>query len=128
MVGAMSENANETSTFEPDPEPGTSWRQRLRGLRGRDKAVGLRGAAAVGLAGLVIGGAGGFGLAAATRHDDGPNRPGQLGGPWGGQVPSGHGFPGDPEGQPVPPMGGMPGGLPPGTNQEQETYPGGSNS
>ncbi len=62
----------------------------------RDRTLGLRGVAAVALASVVLGGAGGVALGAVTDGAD-DSRPGQLGGPGpgrGGQVQLPPGQPG----------------------------------
>lgn len=95
--------------------------------RFRDRVLGMRGVAAVAVAGLIIGGAGGAVLGAVTSGDDDRD-----GGRFGG--PGGFGGPGQfqqqlPPGQPgqLPQGGpgqGMPGGgLPPGTSPQDEVQP-----
>jgi hypothetical protein len=88
----------------------------MRGLTARERVVGVRGAVAVGLAGLVLGGLGGFALHAATDHHHSfEGRPGQFGRPFDGGP---HGFPGDrPQGP------GGPGSVPPTTAPDDGTQP-----
>ena len=90
--------------------------------RFRDRVLGIRGVAAVALAGLVIGGGGGFALGAVTDGGDdrmGPGRAG-FGGP--GQFQQ---FPGRPQGgQQGGPGQVFPGGqMPPGTAPQEDMQP-----
>lgn len=102
-----------TDEFEPEPAPRRRWRDRMRGLNGRERVYGLRGVVAVGLAGLVIGGVGGFALHAATGGHDRPDfgAPGRFGPPFDGGHP------------PVPHGRGVPGQLPPATGPDDGTQP-----
>jgi hypothetical protein len=94
-------------TEEPLPEPQSQTPPPEARPRLRDHVVGMRGVAAVALAGLILGGAGGalLGAASAGGDDDrmGPGR-GGFGGP--GQMPQ---FPGQPPQQGIPGQG-QPGG------------------
>ncbi len=75
----------------------------------RDRVFGLRSLVAVALAGLVLGGVGGFGIHAATDDGGGDGRMDRFG--PGGAFPGGP-FPGGPGGR------GGPGGFPPGPGQQ----------
>jgi hypothetical protein len=87
----------------------------LQRVRLRDQAFGIRSLVAVAVAGVIVGGLAGFGLDAATDHDDRDGRVGRFGpgfGP-GGDFPGGGGFPGNGRGpgpgpgtQQFPPPGG----------------------
>ena len=103
----MSEdNENFQQDFQPDPAPRRRWW--VPGPGARDRAVGLRGAVAVGLAGLVLGGSGGYALhVAAADHHPGDGV-GQLGRPVSDGEPHGHPFP----------PGGAPGQLPPAIGED----------
>jgi hypothetical protein len=86
----------------------------LQRVRLRDQVFGIRSLIAVAVAGVIVGGLAGFGINAATDHDDRDGRMGRFGpgfgdGPGRGGFPHG-GFP----------NGGFPGGGPgqgPGTQQ-----------
>lgn len=102
--------------FEPEPAPRRRWRDRIRGLTGpRERVYGVRGVIAVGLAGLVLGGAGGFALHGVADHHDRPDfgGPGRFGEPFGGDGNQ----QGDPRGH------GLPGELPPSTIPDDGTLP-----
>jgi len=101
----------------------------------RDRAYGIKGVAAVAVAGLIIGGGAGAAIHAATADDGGrdgrPGRmgPGGFGGP-GGQLPPGPGgmpgqgqLPQPPNGLPAPPNGGP---QQPATPPEDRVAPDGS--
>jgi hypothetical protein len=95
----------------------------LQRVRLRDQAFGIRSLVAVAVAGVIVGGLGGFGIHAATDDDHRDGRMGRFGpgsGPGGGfrdwrgpgGVPGGGGFPqgpgqdGGPGTQQLPPPGG----------------------
>ena len=89
---------SDTEPTAEQPEQPVSHRTRRRraaGPRLRDRVFGLRSVVAVALAGVVLGGLGGFGIHAAT---DGDGRDGRMGrfGPGGGfqDGPGGRGGPG----------------------------------
>ncbi len=100
----MSENTAPEPAPEPPTEVRTGW---------RDRVFGLRGVVAVGLATLVLGGAGGAAIATIAHHDD--DRSG-----WGrveqGELPGGPGPRGF--GQEA-----RPGVVPPTTAPEDDTQP-----
>ena len=118
-VGTMSET--EPTAEQPVPQPtGPAARLRRRGTRLRDRVFGLRSVVAVALAGVVLGGLGGFGIHAAT---DGDGRDGRMGrfGPGGGfqDGPGGRGGPGGfPQG---PGQGQGPGGQAPQVPQPSQS-------
>jgi hypothetical protein len=87
-------------------------------LRLRDRVLGMRGVAAVALAGLIVGGGGGFALGAVTQGDDDRMGPG---GGFGGPPGQFQQFPNGPQGGPGQ---GFPGGqMPPGTAPQEPTQP-----
>jgi hypothetical protein len=111
---------------QPPPYPPYPQAPAVARPRFRDRVLGMRGVAAVAVAGLILGGAGGAVLGAATSggedHNFGPGR-GGFGGPgqFQQQLP--------PQGQGQPPQGfqGFPGGqggqLPPGTAPQNPVQP-----
>ncbi len=110
------ETAQPEPTTEPPepPEPAAKPKTRLR-----DRVLGIRGIAAVGLAGLVLGGLGGAAIGAAVDDDGGHHGPGRFG----SQFPGEDGRHG-PDGGFRPP--GEPGQAPPSTAPDEETQPDGS--
>jgi len=109
---AQSEPAAEPT--EPPETPPTQTKTRLR-----DRVLGIRGIAAVGLAGLVLGGLGGAAIGVAVDDDGDHGRPVRFG----SQMPGGDGRHG-PDGGFLPPGG--PGQAPPSTAPDEEIQPDGS--
>ncbi|MBJ7356695.1 hypothetical protein [Nocardioides sp.] len=121
----MSEHDEEQQAVAPPPPTRAGWRER---------GYGIKGVAAVAVAGLVIGGGAGAAIHAATADDGGRDgRPGfsRDGGRGDGFGGPGGGPPGQGQGQMPQPPGGMPAGPPglppqPATPPDDEVTPDGS--
>jgi hypothetical protein len=112
---------DETTQSEPTaepPEPAEASPDRTRTPL-RDRVLGIRGIAAVGLAGLVLGGLGGAAIGVAVDDGGDHGRPARFG----SQMPGQDGRHG-PDGGFMPPGG--PGQAPPSTAPDEETQPDGS--
>lgn len=105
-------------TSAPAAGPDAAGEQKVRF---RDRVIGMRGVAAVALASLILGGAGGFALGAVSNGADGSTGPGGRGGP-GGNFQQGQ-FPGGQQGQFPGGQQGGPGGAPPADGRPPGTAP-----